>query len=177
MTNLSDWSFFMNNSINQSKHIVDFSASYAIQISQLYHTAVQSIVHPRYPKLKLNVWSTAPRSAKFWQQQYKRNKAWVMLDNQQVIGFISLETHFKYRGYIDCLYVHPNYQHQGVAGALYKHLQHWAQHQQYPNLTVDASYLSKALFEKMGFTEQHTHYQQKRGQMFTSFYMKKLLTT
>ncbi|WP_351010666.1 GNAT family N-acetyltransferase [Shewanella sp. S1-58-MNA-CIBAN-0166] len=165
----------MKNSINQPHQIVDFSASYATQISELYHTAVQGIIHPRYPTLKLNAWSSAPRSAKFWQLRYKRNKAWLALDNQKVIGFISLETHFKHLGYIDCLYVHPDYQQQGIARALYKHLQHWALQQPYPYLSVDASYLSKPLFEAMGFVLQQTSYQQKCGQTFTGFYMKKRL--
>ncbi|MGX9460540.1 GNAT family N-acetyltransferase [Shewanella sp. A14] len=166
----------MKNAIKQTNQIVDFSPQYALQVSQLYHTAVQAIVHPRYPAIKLDAWSSAPRSTKFWQQKYKQNKAWLMLNNQQVVGFISLETHFAHRGYIDCLYVQPDYQHQGVAYALYTHLQHWAKQQQYPVLSVDASYLSKPLFEKMGFVLQQTSYQQKRGQTFNGFYMKKPLT-
>jgi putative acetyltransferase len=165
----------MQNSLHHSYQIVDFVAPYAIQISQLYHLAVQDIAHSRYPQNKLNAWSSAPRSAKFWQQQCKRNRAWVALENQQVIGFISVETHFKHQGYIDCLYVHPNHQHQGIASALYWHLQHWAIQQQYANLSVDASYLSKPLFEKMGFILQQTSYQQKRSQTFSSFYMKRML--
>ena len=165
----------MKNSINQPSQIVDFSASYATQVSQIYHTAVQGIEHPRYPKLKLDAWSLAPRSAKFWQLQYKRNKAWIALNKQQVIGFISLETHFNHQGYIDCLYVHPNFQNQGIASSLYQHLEHWAQQQQYPFVSVDASYLSRALFEAMGFALQQVSYQQKRGQTFTGFYMKKAL--
>ncbi|MEH6464994.1 MAG: GNAT family N-acetyltransferase [Shewanella psychromarinicola] len=165
----------MQNSLPHPYQIVDFSASNATQISQLYHCAVQGIIHPRYPKLKLNAWSSAPRSAKFWQLRYKRNKAWLALDNQHVIGFISVETHFKYQGYIDCLYVHPNHQHQGIASALCSHLQHWAIQQQYSNLSVDASCLSKPLFETMGFILQHTSYQQKRGQTFSGFYMKKTI--
>ena len=165
----------MQNSIKQSNQIVDFSALYALQISQLYHDAIHAIVHPRYPKVKLNAWSSAPRSAKYWQIQYKQNKAWLMLDNQQVIGFIGLETHFKYQGYIDCLYVHPSYQNLGIASALLEHLQHWAMQQHYPNLSVDASYLSKPLFEKMGFSLQQKSYQQKRGQTLGGFYMEKRL--
>jgi len=165
----------MQNSLHPPYQIVSFLAPHAIQISQLYHAAVQDIAHQRYPKAKLDAWSSAPRSVKFWQQQYKRNRAWVALDNQQVIGFISVEKHYEHQGYIDYLYVHPNHQHQGIASALYLHLQHWALQQHYPDLSVDASYLSKSLFEKMGFIMQHASYQQKCGQIFSGFYMKKPL--
>ncbi|GGB50678.1 GNAT family N-acetyltransferase [Shewanella inventionis] len=167
----------MENSHILHCRIVDFSPRFASEVSQLYHSAVQHIDHPRYPQAKLNAWSEAPRSTKFWQLKYQRNKAWLALNHQnKVIGFISIETQFKHQGYIDCLYVAPTHQHRGIAQALFQQLVQWAQQQDYPQLTVDASYLSKGLFEKNGFTLNHVSYQLKRGQTFTGFYMQKQLT-
>ncbi|MGI2168615.1 GNAT family N-acetyltransferase [Shewanella sp. MF05960] len=166
----------MENTHTLPYKIIDFSAQYAAQVSQLYHAAVQHINHPRYPQAKLNAWSSAPRSTKFWQLRYQRNRAWLAVnDQQEVVGFISVETHFSQQGYIDCLYVAPTSQHQGIARALYKTLVHWALQQQYSHLSVDASYLSKTLFETNGFALKQVSYQQKRGQTFTGFYMKKRL--
>jgi len=166
----------MENTHTLPYKIIDFSAQHAGKISQLYHTAVQHIHHPRYPQAKLNAWSSAPRSRKFWQLRYKRNRAWLAVnDQQEVLGFISVETHFSQRGYIDCLYVTPTSQHQGIARALYKTLVRWAQQQQYSHLSVDASYLSKTLFETNGFVLKQVSYQQKCGQTFTGFYMQKRL--
>ncbi|GGP39318.1 N-acetyltransferase [Shewanella algicola] len=166
----------MQNSYLTPYHIVDFSPVYAQQVSELYHMAIQHIRHPRYPQAKLDAWSSSPRSSKFWQLKYQRNRAWLAVDStQQVIGFISVETHFKQQGYIDCLYVAPAWQHQGIARALYLQLQAWVQQQRYPVLSVDASYLSKGLFEQHGFVLKQVSYQHKLGQTFNGFYMQKTL--
>ena len=166
----------MENTQLQHFSIIDFTHGYAKQVSELYHSAVQQINHPRYPQAKLDAWSAAPRSTKFWQLRYQRNRAWLALNHQQqLVGFISVETHFKHRGYIDCLYVAPDCQHQGIASALLNQLVKWTEKQHYSHLSVDASYLSKALFEKRGFSLKQISYQQKRGQTFTGFYMQKSL--
>ncbi|MGB6138519.1 MAG: GNAT family N-acetyltransferase, partial [Shewanella sp.] len=69
----------------------------------------------------------------------------------------------------------PTWQHQGIARALYQQLQSWAQQQNYPLLSVDASYLSKGLFEQHGFALKQVCYQHKLGHSFTGFYMQKVL--
>ncbi|GIU34690.1 hypothetical protein TUM4433_31100 [Shewanella schlegeliana] len=105
-----------------------------------------------------------------------------MVDEQRLVsgrpfccGFINLETHFNSRGYIDSLYVHPEYQRQGVAKRLYESLAQWAVSMAVPELFVDASKLSKPLFESMGFKLHHRSYQEKRGVVIMGYYMSKTL--
>jgi GNAT superfamily N-acetyltransferase len=157
-------------------YITEFTPAMACQISQLYHQAIQQISHPRYPQIKKNAWSNAPRSCKYWQLRLRRNQTWVMnTDEHQVIGFISVATSFTQQGYIEYLYVSPQYQQQGIASALLQTLQTWCRQQSFRQLSVDASYLSRPVFEKAGFTLCHPSYQRKLGQTLNGFLLTKPL--
>ncbi|MCL1141763.1 GNAT family N-acetyltransferase [Shewanella gaetbuli] len=156
--------------------VIEFHPIHAKEISQLFHLAVQAINHPRYNQAKKDAWSAKPRSQKHWQLKYKRHKAWVAQDHaHNIIGFIGLETDFTHQGYINALYVHPNYQHQGVASQLLTSVTQWAKQQQYPQLSVDASYLSKPLFEKHGFKNQRSIIQITKQQSLAAFTLSKTL--
>ncbi|MGL4516627.1 MAG: GNAT family N-acetyltransferase [Shewanella sp.] len=165
---------------NDAIHIVPFEAKYARQVSELFHLAVQQIQHERYPKALLNAWSAAPRSDKHWQLRLGRTQAWILLVKealgpQQCVGFINMATDFAHRGEIDSLYIHPDWQRQGLGKRAYRHLEDWAISQGYASLQVDASYLSRGLFMDMGFTQIQRSYQQKLGQILPSFYLRKML--
>ncbi len=161
--------------------VIPYQRHYAREISELFHHCVQHIRHERYNAMQLQAWSQAPRSAKHWHLRLSRSRAWLILVTDEVslskicAGFINVETDFYHRGYIDSWYIHPDWQRQGLGERLYSHLEQWACEQGYSRLTTDASYLSKELFLKLGFSQEQRSYQQKRGQILPSFYMSKIL--
>jgi putative acetyltransferase len=167
------------------------ASHYAALISKLFHHAVSSIRHPRYNQAQLQAWSKAPRSARHWRNQLKYGKTWLMLElpapvpaespsevaypSGKLVGFISLETHFKRRGYISHLYLTPSSQGLGLGGQLLLKAESWALGQGYRQLSTDASYVSKGLFERHGFSHQGKSFQDKLGQVLTGFHMEKVL--
>lgn len=169
--------------------IIPFTPSLARQVSLLVHQSVRTISHPRYKQNQLTAWSTAPRSTKHWQHRLLRSQSWLMVDTSQsftvnnhsstkqplVVGVINVETQFNTRGYIDSLYIAPDYQRQGIAVALYATLENWVLNQGYKELSVDASYLSKGFFLKQGFTLIQPSYQMTKQQVINSFYLVKEL--
>ena len=159
--------------------IQPYQSCYALEVSELFHLCVHSINHARYSSAQLAAWSAAPRSAKHWDLRLRRSKAWVVLAKDALatsamcIGFINIETHFSQQGYLDSLYIHPDYQRKGLGERAYLVVEDWAKAQGYSRLSLDASYLSKGLFNQMGFTQVQASYQQKRGQIIRGFYMVK----
>ncbi|MCU7963363.1 GNAT family N-acetyltransferase [Shewanella sp. SW32] len=159
--------------------IQPYQSCYAREVSELFHLCVHSITHVRYAQAQLMAWSAAPRSAKHWDLRLSRSKAWVVLAIDEATassvccGFINVETHFPRQGYLDSLYIHPDYQGQGLGEHAYLVLEAWAKAQGYVRLSLDASYLSKGLFTRMGFIQIQHSYQQKLGQVIPGFYMEK----
>ncbi len=168
--------------INSTFHIIPFDTRYALQVSLLYHKAIQHIDNDIYTLAQKQAWSKAPRSIYHWNKRLSKSRAWLMIDTSQpmgecytCIGFINVETHFHRRGYIDSLYVLPEYQGNNVATQLCLQVLQWAQEAQLERLFVDASKLSKKLFLSQGFKLQHNRYQEKCGQVFQMFYLSKSL--
>ncbi|WP_372933246.1 GNAT family N-acetyltransferase [Shewanella putrefaciens] len=161
--------------------IQPYQPKYAQAISELFHLCVHNIKHERYSQTQLNAWSKAPRSAKHWHLRLSRSQAWIILVTSAeslskiCVGFINVETDYYHRGYIDSFYIHPDWQRQGLGERIYRELEQWAKGQGYASLSVDASYLSKGLFTQLGFVQIQRNYQQKLGQVLTSFYMTKKL--
>lgn len=156
--------------------LVEFDKQYAEQIGPLYHLAVHSYVGEFYTRAQLNAWSAAPRSSYHWRKRLSQTRSWLAIVAGRCVGFINMETHFHSRGYIDSLYVLPQYQHQGIATALIVQAQQWAIEQGYRQLTVDASAMSKPVFIRQGFKLHHRRYQQKNGEVIAGFALYKNLT-
>ncbi|CAM3246130.1 GNAT family N-acetyltransferase [Shewanella pealeana] len=146
----------------------------------LAHISICGISEDVYCEEEKSAWSFAPRSAYHWHKRLSKSQTWLVVDDKRIesdkafcCGFINLETQFESRGYIDSLYVHPAYQRRGIASQLYTALEQWARQQKFDELSVDASKVSKPLFESMGFKVRHRSYQEKRGVVIMGYYMLK----
>ena len=51
-------------------------------------------------------------------------------------------------GYIDCLYVHPNFQKRGIARKLYDHVLDLAHQKKLSQLSINASKVAIPIFKK-----------------------------
>jgi len=128
--------------------IVAYSAEYATQITELFYQAVHAIDSAIYSISQKNAWAAKPINYKQWRERLAVKKPFVILDNQLVVGFIELEED----GHIDCLYVHPQYQGQGVATQLVTYVIAQAKNKGLTTLYVEASIVAKSLFEQCHFT-------------------------
>ncbi|WP_299002798.1 GNAT family N-acetyltransferase [uncultured Shewanella sp.] len=162
--------------------IIPYQKVYAASVSQLFHDAIHAITDDVYSLPQRQAWSKAPRSHYYWHKRLSNSQTWLMIDDNQLeqgrakcCGFINVARDYKNLGYIEHLYVHSDYQHQGIARCLYLCLQEWAVEQGFPRLSVDASKLSKSLFLQQGFKLRHRSYQEKSGQVIMGFLMEKVL--
>ena len=162
--------------------VIPYQADYAQSVSQIFHEAIHAIDDECYCAAHKAAWSAKPRSAYHWHKRLTRSKAWLVIDTRSMhyglpvcCGFINIEMGFHSRGYIDSLYVHPEYQGKGVAKSLYQALELWSREQGYKELSVDASRLSKSLFLAYGFKVNHRSYQEKLGQVIMGYLMSKSL--
>ncbi|WP_230656743.1 GNAT family N-acetyltransferase [Psychrobacter sp. I-STPA10] len=95
-----------------------------------------------------------------WAQRFAMTQPLVTTDDNDVaIAFIEFLAHQNHlgehvmgQGYIDCLYVHPDYQRQGVAQRLYQlGVAASAKQQRIHRIWVHASDVAKPFFSRQGF--------------------------
>lgn len=70
--------------------------------------------------------------------------------NGILVGMVGATIYSTY-AYVGLMVVHPDYQHQGVGGALMRHLLAWLEQQKVSQVILDASNAGQPLYEKLGF--------------------------
>lgn len=85
--------------------------------------------------------------------------------NDKVVGFGDINQ----TGYLDCLFVHKDYQGQGIATALCNQLERFIQ----SNIMKDASITAKSFFEKRGYPVLQEQKVARLGVYLTNFKMEK----
>ena len=95
-------------------------------------------------------WCASIQNAARWERSLREDFFLVAEQSGQLIGFASLHK----LSYLDFLYVHPQFQKQGVAGLLYQLLEEEAMRNKVAILQTEASITAKRFFEKKGFSEQ-----------------------
>lgn len=82
----------------------------------LFHNTVQKINSKDYGPAQVNVWAKSIDTIdeNVWHQQFDSSNSFVAIKDDQIVGFINIYNN----GYLDKLYVHHDYQQQGIATAL-----------------------------------------------------------
>jgi len=149
--------------------IIEYKAEYSKEIADLFTEAVHNIDDAIYNKAQKNAWANKLIDYKAWEERLARTKPFLLLINNQVAGFIELEAD----GHIDCTYVHPNYQRQGVASSLLKYVIDVAEKTALTTLTVDASMVAKPFFESVGFKVKNENKVMRNGVVLINYLMTK----
>ena len=127
--------------------IIEYSPKYAKEIIDVFHQAVHAIDASIYSYKQQQAWAPLPIDYQKWTQRLEHKQPYILLINDHVAGFIELDPD----GHIDCAYVLPNYQRQGVASALLHHIICLAKKAAFSRLYVEASIVAKPFFEQFGF--------------------------
>lgn len=112
-----------------------FSASTRVSVARDYH-----------PDL-IERWAPADRDMDEWGQRLKTKNPLVAVVEERVVGFAEIEE----TGYIDCFYVHPDFQGQGVGKALLATVEAVAIEAGAEKVFARVSVTARTFFEQMGF--------------------------
>ena len=151
--------------------ICPYSIDLAPEIANLFHSAVHAIDPSVYSRAEQEAWAPTPVDYDFWAARLATKKPLVAIHDQRVAGFIELEP----SGHIDCFYVHPDFQRQGVGGLLYNALEQQAHLLAIKLLFVEASLLVKDFFRQRGFRVVSKNRLVRNGEVLVNFSMEKRL--
>ncbi|MFC6673114.1 GNAT family N-acetyltransferase [Marinobacterium aestuariivivens] len=152
-------------------NLVPYEPALARAVTDLYHRAVHAIDPKLYTPEQQEAWAPTPPDYEFWSTRLKARQPLLALDDDRLAGFIELEAD----GHIDCFYVDPDYQHQGVGARLYERIEKKARRDGIGRLFVEASLLARPFFEKRGFAVVCRNEVCRQGQVLINFTMEKRL--
>lgn len=137
----------------------------------LFYNNVHTVCVRDYTQEQLDAWAPKDPDIYRWEASLNKNHTLVVEENGKIIGFGNVgET-----GYLDRLYVHAEYLHQGIASMIIKQLEKYAKTKGIVFMNTAASITSKEFFEAQGYTVLQEQSVERRGVRLRRYLMEKKL--
>ncbi len=111
---------------------------------ELFYNTVHEVNAKDYTPEQLNVWATGHFDFNAWNQSFLDHFTIVAIQNNMIVGFGDMDTH----GYLDRLFVHKDFQGQGIASIICTTLENVSCSQE---IVTHASITAKPFFEERGY--------------------------
>ena len=139
------------------------------EMKQLFHETVESVCSNDYDAPQIKVWSASIQNTQRWQDVIDTQYVLLAIIDDRIVGFASL----KDDNYLDFLYVHKNFQRQGIASQLLSKLEGKARSSKEKTITTDASITAKPFFEKLHFKVLKMQQNERDGLILINYKMQK----
>jgi len=152
--------------------ITKFKETDTEEIVTLFYETVHSVNSKDYSQAELDAWAPIDEKEskmKSWKESLGQNITFVAKINDKVVGFSDLTQ----TGYLDRLFVHKDYQGQGIATALVDMIESEAKKLNLLEIDVEASITAKPLFEHRGYNIVCSQTVERKGVKLTNFKMVK----
>lgn len=141
-------------------------------ISNLFKASIEVLAANDYTAEQIIVWTSEYDQTETWQTRLNHQYFLVAESAAQTLaGIASLDA----TGYLDLLYVHPDFQRQGIATGLVAHLEQYAFGSDIAVIRTEASLTAKPFFESHGYRVVAPQQKNYQGITFATFTMQKLL--
>ena len=150
--------------------IREYRTSDCEQLAELFYDTVHSINAKDYTEEQLNVWATGIVDLQEWNHSFLEHKTVIVTANNKIVGFGDIDK----SGYLDRLFVHKDYQGQGIASAICDKLECSVT----GNLiTTHASITAKAFFQHRGYRVILEQEVIRQGITLKNYVMEKLINS
>ncbi len=145
--------------------IREYQPSDCKEITELFYHTVHTVNAKDYTKEQLNVWAPGQADLGKWNQSLQEHYSIVAVENNVIVGFGDIDS----TGYLDRLFVHADYQGNGIATAICNQLEQAVS----GNITTHSSITAKPFFEKRGYKVIKEQQVERQGIFLTNFCMEK----
>ena len=136
------------------------------EMAALFYDTVHTVNARDYTPAQLNAWATGEVDLAAWDQSFQEHISLVAEENGVIVGFGDMDE----TGYLDRLYVHKDYQGQGVATALCNALEAACPAKIF---TTHASLTARPFFKGRGYRVLRRQTVVRRGVALDNFVMEK----
>lgn len=137
-------------------------------LARLFYDTVHRVNARDYTQEQLCVWATGMVDLDQWNRSFLAHDTVVAVQNGEIVGFGDMDE----TGYLDRLYVYPDYQSQGIASAICQRLE---QAVQVKKVTTHASITAKPFFLHRGYRVLREQQVIRGGIALTNYVMEKEL--
>lgn len=134
-------------------------------LTDLFYNTVHAVNAKDYTVEQLNVWARRDIDLEKWNMSFEQHYSLVAVADGIIVGFGDIDD----TGYLDRLYVHKDYQRQGVATALCDRLEGHADN----SIVTHASITAVPFFESRGYRAVKEQQVERQGIILTNYVMHK----
>ena len=135
------------------------------ELAELFYHTVHTVNAKDYTKEQLDVWATGQVNLEKWNRSFQEHFTIVAVENGEVAGFGDIDE----TGYLDRLYVHKDYQGQGIASAICDCLESKIS----GKIVTHASITARPFFEKRGYKVVKEQQVEQQNIFLTNYVMEK----
>ncbi len=138
-------------------------------VMDLFYVTVHEVNKNDYSEEQLD--AIAPKDANeyHWEKSLEKNHTIVVEEDDKLIAFGNIGK----TGYLDRLYVHPDYLRKGIASKLVEDLETYAKKHGSHVINVTSSITSKLFFESKGYAVIEEQINERRGERLLRYLMEK----
>lgn len=125
-------------------YIREYVSADCDKLAELFYQTVHTVNAKDYTEEQLNVWATGNVNLQDWDQSFLKHRTVVAIENNEIAGFGDIDE----TGYLDRLYIHKDYQRQGIASSICDELERSVKAKQ---ITTHASITAKRFFQNRGY--------------------------
>lgn len=160
----------MNNIVIRHFHTRDSQP-----IAKLFYDTVHAVNAKDYTQKQIDAWAPklSLREQEMWlgnlRARLSKNRSFVATHGETIVGFADISSD----GYLDHMYIHKDYQRQGVATALLHHLEQETIQLGVREIWTEASITAKPFFEHHSYVVIQPQTVTTRGVSMVNFLMRK----
>jgi ubiquinone/menaquinone biosynthesis C-methylase UbiE/N-acetylglutamate synthase-like GNAT family acetyltransferase len=143
------------------------------ELRTLFLETIVAVNSKDYNEEQIKVWSTSADQEHFLIGRLKEQHFLVAESNGVITGFASLSD----AGYFDTMYVHKDFQGQGVGTLLLNAIEKVATALEVSQINTDVSITARSFFEKHGYQVDRQQQKHVRGTVFINYLMSKKLSS
>lgn len=157
-------------STNKKFLIRQATASDIPELKVLYQNTVLTVNRKDYSAEEVEDWASCGDDLPHWSELFAEQHYIVAENNQgKMVGFASIND----RGYMHTLFVHKDFQHQGIATLLYQTIEKYAKGKGVEKITSEVSITARPFFEKQGFVVDEEQKRKANKLYLTNYKMSK----
>ena len=136
-----------------------YQSSDCKEITELFYNTIHTVNTRDYTKEQVEVWAPEEPDLDKWNESLFAHYSIVATEDNIIVGFGDIDE----TGYLDCLFVHKDYQRQGIASALCEQLE-----QDVPGrIFVHVSITARPFFESRGYRMVKQQQVERKGIFLT----------